>query len=102
MTDNRTEIADQARAWMKANDGGQLCVWWPAGSKPSDPEDNSRPIMALNWDQGGTGELGAFYDKSDAEAMQTIVDIFNWALNELVPTERGYYGDRTYLEEKNT
>lgn len=57
--------------------------------------------MAVNWDQGGTGELGAFYNKSDADDMQTIIDIFNWALDELVPTERGFYGDRTYLGDED-
>ncbi|MFE2994176.1 hypothetical protein ACFXG4_04080 [Nocardia sp. NPDC059246] len=100
MSDYRAELAARALAWMKANDGGGLCVWWPAGSKPGDPNDDSRPIMAVNWDNGGVGELGVFYNKSNAAAMQTICDIFNWALGELVPSERGWYGERTYLEEQ--
>ncbi|MBF6368409.1 hypothetical protein IU469_22185 [Nocardia puris] len=100
MTNLDPEMVQRALAWAKANDGGRLCVWWPAGAKPRDPDDDSRPIMAINWDGGGTGELGAFYDKKDAEAMETICDIFNWALDQLAPSERGYYGDRTYEADK--
>lgn len=93
------EMAARALAWSKANDGGRLGVWWPAGSKP---DDDSPPIMAIHWDGGGTGELGAFYDKRDAAAMETICDIFNWALDQLAPSERGYYGDRAYAADKRT
>lgn len=48
------DLKDRAKAWMKANDGGHLGVWWPAGSKPG---DNSSPILAIMWDGGGTGEI---------------------------------------------
>jgi hypothetical protein len=57
--------------------------------------------MAVMWDGGGTGELGVFYDKAGADDMETICDIFNWALDQLVPSVRGYYGDRTYLLPKS-
>lgn len=93
MTDIDPELARRALAWAKGNDGGRLGVWWPAGSKPG---DGSQPIMAIHWDGGGTGELGVFYDEKAAEAMQTICDIFNWALEQLAPSERNFYGTRTY------
>ena len=55
--------------------------------------------MAIMWDHGGTGELGVFYDEDDAEIMGLICDVFNWALEELAPSERSYYGSRTYKED---
>lgn len=94
------DMKRRALEWSKRHDGGRLCVWWPAGSKPRDPNDDSRPILALNWDNGGVGELGTFYNKADAEAMHTICDIFNWALEQLAPSERTYYGGRIYTGEE--
>ena len=94
------DLKRRALEWSKNHDGGRLCVWWPAGAKPADPQDQSRPIMALNWDSGGVGELGSFYSKTDAEAMNTICDIFNWALDQLVPSQRNWYGTRTYLADE--
>jgi len=93
-TGHDPELARQALEWAKANDGGRLCVWWPAGSTPG---SGSQPIMAVNWDNGGVGELGVFYNESDAPAMETICNIFNWALEQLAPSETSYYGERTYL-----
>jgi hypothetical protein len=99
MTSEREELGRRALEWMKANDGGNLCVWWPCGSKPG---DGSRPIMAVSWDNGGVGELGTFYHPEDAKAMETIVDIFNWALGELAPSEVGWGGQRTYKADEVT
>jgi hypothetical protein len=99
MSAEREELARRALDWMKANDGGNLCVWWPAGSKPG---DDSQPIMAVLWDAGGVGELGTFYSREDAKAMETICDIFNWALGELVPSAVGWYGQRTYKADEVT
>lgn len=96
MPDLDPELAKQALAWRKANGGGRLGVWWPCGSKP---EDDSQPIMSVMWDGGGTGELGVFYSRDLAPQMQTICDIFNWALEQLAPSETNWYGTRTYLTE---
>lgn len=89
----RDELARKALEWRKNNDGGRLGVWWPSGSTPG---DDSQPIMSVMWDGGGTGELGVFYSREDAAAMQTICDIFNWAIEQLVPSETDWYGTRTY------
>lgn len=89
------DLKDRAKAWMKANDGGHLGVWWPAGSKPG---DNSSPILAIMWDGGGTGEIGHFYDEKDAESAELICDLANWAMDQLVLTTRTYYGEREYQE----
>ena len=93
MTD---DLKARALDWRKRHDGGRLCVWWPAGSKPG---DDSQPILAIAWDHGGTNELGAFYNAADADKMQLICDIFNAALEDLAPSERDWWGTRTYLEE---
>lgn len=93
------ELARQALEWSNSNDGGRLCVWWPAGSKPG---DDSQPIMAVSWDNGGIGELGSFYSREMAPDMQTICDIFNWALEQLAPSETNWYGTRTYLTDEVT
>lgn len=87
-------LARQALAWRQVHDGGRLGVWWPAGSIPG---SGSQPIMSVMWDGGGTGELGVFYEERDAEAMETICDIFNWALEQLAPSETDFYGTRAYL-----
>lgn len=99
MTTPDPELARRALEWAKEHDGGRLCVWWPAGSKPG---GGSSPIMAVHWDNGGTGELGTFYNESDAPAMETICDIFNWALEQLAPSETNFYGTRTYLAGEET
>ncbi|MEV4127063.1 hypothetical protein [Nocardia sp. NPDC049707] len=95
--DDRKQLAARALAWAKSNDGGRLGVWWPCGSKTG---DGSQPIMSVLWDHGGTGELGVFYDEESADDMEIICDIFNWALEELAPSERGFYGQRTYLADE--
>jgi hypothetical protein len=98
MTDrDRDELAARALAWCKAHDGGRLCVWWPAGSKPN---DGCSPIMAVSWDGGGTGELGTFYDEEDADKMGLICDVFNWALEQLAPSTQSFYGERTYESDE--
>ena len=84
-----------ALAWCKKNDGGRLCVWLPAGGNP----DTSYPIMAVNWDHGGTGELGTFYGPEFAPQMELICDVFNWALEQLAPSSQGFYGDRNYSDD---
>jgi hypothetical protein len=94
---HNSALARQALQWRKSHLGGRLCVWWPAGSVPG---DDSHPILAMHWDGGGVGELGTFYRREDAEAMQTICDIFNWALEELAPSETDWYGTRTYLSDE--
>lgn len=90
------DLAARTKAWMKDNDGGQFGVWWPAGSKPG---DDSSPILAIMWDQGGTGEIASFYDEKDADAAELICDLANWAMEQLVPTTRTYYGGREYQED---
>lgn len=94
----RDELARKALEWCKRNDGGRLGVWWGCGSKRG---DGSQPIMSVMWDHGGTGELGVFYREEDAEAMQMICDLANWALEQLAPSETDYYGTRTYLTEQD-
>jgi hypothetical protein len=91
------EMVARALEWSKSNLGGRLCVWWPAGSQQG---DDSHPILAVHWDGGGVGELGTFYRREDAETMQTICDIFNWALEELAPSDVGWYGERTYKADE--
>ena len=91
------DIAARAKDWMKANDGGQFGVWWPAGSKHG---DGSSPILAIMWDGGGTGEIGHFYDEKDSDAAELICDLANWAMEQLVPTTRTYYGEREYQEDE--
>lgn len=91
-------LAAKALAWSKSHDGGRLCVWWPAGSKP---EDKSQPIMAIGWDHGGTDELGVFYRYEDAEAMETIAQIFNWALQQLAPSAQNFWGTREYEADRD-
>lgn len=95
MTD--PELVRRALEWRKNNLGGNLCVWWPAGSTRG---DGSSPIMAVRWDGGGTGELGTFYREENAAAMETICDIFNWALEQLAPSETDWYGTRTYVADQ--
>jgi hypothetical protein len=82
--------------WRKHNDGGRLGVWWPAGSEPG---DGCSPIMAIVWDHGGAGEMGTFYNGKDADKMAFICDVFNWAIEQLAPSEQSFYGERTYLDE---
>ena len=94
MTDN---LKSEVLAWCKQNDGGRLCVHWPAGSRDG---DGSQPILAIAWDNGGVDELGVFYDEKDAEKMELICDVFNSALEQLAPSEVGYYGTRSYLEDE--
>ena len=90
------ELKARTLEWCKANDGGRLCVWWPAGS--TGRGSDSQPIMAVNWDHGGNGELGVFYRNEDADAMDLICDVFNWAMEQLAPSEQDFYGSRTYHE----
>jgi hypothetical protein len=52
------------------------------------------------WDLGGTDELGVFYREEDAEKMELICDLANWALEQLAPSKQDYYGGRTYRTEK--
>ena len=88
------DLAARALEWRKRNDGGQLGVWWPAGSG-----SGGSPIMAVMWDHGGTGELGTFYYEHDADKMDFICDVFNWAIEQLAPSEQSFYGERIYLGE---
>lgn len=85
------DLAVRAKGWMKGNDGGQFGVWWPG--------DGSSPILAIMWDGGGTGEIGHFYDEKDSDAAELICDLANWAMEQLVPTTRTYYGEREYQED---
>ena len=89
------DMKAEALEWCKKNDGGRLCVWWPAGSVDG---DGSQPILAIQWDSGGMDELGVFYREEDADKMQLICDVFNAALEELAPSEVDYWGTRTYEE----
>lgn len=90
------ELAPRVLEWCKRHDGGRLGVWWPAGSKSG---DGCQPIMAVMWDGGGTGEIGVFYDEKDADKMELICDVFNWAIEQLAPSEQSFYGERTYLND---
>lgn len=92
------DLAARAKGWMKSNDGGQFGVWWPAGSKPG---DGSSPILAIMWDSGGEGEIGHFYDEKDSDAAELICDLANWAMEQLVPTTRTYFGEREYQEDES-
>lgn len=92
---DREELRARVLAWCKKQDGGRLCVWWPAGSTPG---DGSQPILAIQWDSGGLDEIGVFYDEANAETAQFICDVFNDALERLAPSEVDYYGTRTYIE----
>jgi len=91
-----TELAARAKKWMQENDGGQLGAWWPAGAKPG---GGSQPILAVMWDHGGTDELGVFYEEKDIDKLELICDLANYAMQQLVPTEREYYGGRNYEPE---
>jgi hypothetical protein len=91
------DLPTRVLAWCKRNDGGRLGVWWPAGSQPG---SGSRPILAIMWDHGGTGELGTFYNEKDADKMDLICDVFNWAIEQLAPSEQSFYGERTYGRER--
>jgi hypothetical protein len=93
MSDYRAQLAHRALEWCKSNDGGRLCVWWPAGSTEKNP---GYPIMAVSWDHGGTGELGTFYGPEMADDMELITDVFNWALEQLAPSTQSFYGERDY------
>lgn len=88
------DLAARVLEWRKRNDGGQLTVWWPAGSTEDSP---GRPIMAVGCDHGGTIEYGSFYDAKDADKMGLICEVFNWAMEQLVPSEQSFHGERTYL-----
>lgn len=90
-------LKDRALQWCKSNDGGRLCVWWPAGGGP---DVGSRPIMAVSWDHGGTGELGTFLGPDMAPDMELICDVFNWALEQLNPSSRSFYGERSYSSDE--
>jgi hypothetical protein len=92
------DLAARVLEWRKQNDGGQLTVWWPTGSTEQNP---GHPIMAVGCDHGGTIEYGAFYDAKDADKMALICDVFNWAIEQLVPSEQDFYGERTYLPVTN-
>ncbi|MCZ4506396.1 hypothetical protein O4273_26580 [Rhodococcus ruber] len=87
------ELASEALEWCKKNDGGRLCVWWPAGSTPG---DGSQPILAIRWDGGGLDEIGVFYDEADSVKAQFICDVFNDALERLAPSDVDYFGTRAY------
>lgn len=92
-----SELKAAALAWCRQNEGGRLCVHWPAGATPG---DGSQPILAIAWDHGGIDELGVFYDEEDAERMEVICDIFNDALERLAPSTVDRYGTRIYAEER--
>ena len=96
---NDDDLKAQALAWRKRHDGGRLGVWWPAGGGPA---EGSQPIMSILWDHGGTGELGVFYNTDDADVMEFICDVFNHALEQLAPSTRSFYGERTYEGEAET
>lgn len=93
MSKELDDLRAKALQWCKSNDGGRLCVWWPAGSTDENP---GYPIMAINWDHGGTGELGTFYGPELEPQMQLICDVFNWALERLAPSTQSFYGGRDY------
>jgi hypothetical protein len=78
-------IAERALAWCKSNDGGRIF-----------PKGDTRQFN-VSWDHGGYHEIGWVYEGKTAVAdIELICDVFNWALDQLVPSTRSFYGERYY------
>lgn len=67
-----------------------------AKSWPQHDPEKIGPQICVDWDHGGYHELGCLYaGKRSRDDAELICDLVNWALEILVPSERGFYGDRT-------
>jgi len=38
----------------------------------------------------------SFHHAKDADKVALICEVFNWAIEQLVPSEQSFYGERTY------